>query len=201
MDGFTLLETLKLSEAYCNIPVIMLTALADQRHKLKALHTGVDDYLTKPFLSAELLARTANLIGNALSRAKIDAGEEEEVSAVEITEGPGVEIIPSPADLAWLSDLEGIVRKHTGKTDLNLAALGYELNISERQLFRRIKAITGLTPNKYIRAIRLQIAREAIESGRYRTVAEVSYAAGFDTPSYFSKLFKEQYGRDVNDLL
>lgn len=201
MDGFTLLETLKHSEAYCNIPVIMLTALADQRHKLKALHTGVDDYLTKPFLSAELLARTANLIGNALGRAKIDAGEEEEVSVVETTEGPGIEIIPSPADLAWLSDLEGIVRKHTGKTDLNLAALGYELNISERQLFRRIKAITGLTPNKYIRAIRLQIAREAIESGRYRTVAEVSYAAGFDTPSYFSKLFKEQYGRDVNDLL
>ncbi|XHR93840.1 helix-turn-helix domain-containing protein [Mucilaginibacter sp. UC70_90] len=65
-----------------------------------------------------------------------------------------------------------------GKTDLTLAALSYELAISERQLFRRIKSITGLTPNKYIRAIKLQIAREAIENGRYRTIAEVSYAAG-----------------------
>ncbi|MEO3405077.1 ATP-binding protein [Mucilaginibacter sp. CAU 1740] len=203
MDGFTLLEILKQSQVYCNIPVIMLTALADQRHKLKALHTGVDDYLTKPFLSTELLARVANLIGNALGRAKIDKAEEEEVNTidVEITETPEPEINPSPADMAWLSELEAVVRKHTGKTDLNLAGLGYELNISERQLFRRIKTITGLTPNKYIRAIRLQIAREAIESGKYRTIAEVSYAAGFDTPSYFSKLFKEQYGRDVNDLL
>jgi signal transduction histidine kinase/DNA-binding response OmpR family regulator len=203
MDGFTLLEILKQSQVYCNIPVIMLTALADQRHKLKALHTGVDDYLTKPFLSTELLARVANLIGNALGRTKIDKAEEEEVNTidVEVTETPEPEINPSPADMAWLSELEAVVRKHTGKTDLNLAGLGYELNISERQLFRRIKTITGLTPNKYIRAIRLQIAREAIESGKYRTIAEVSYAAGFDTPSYFSKLFKEQYGRDVNDLL
>ena len=88
-----------------------------------------------------------------------------------------------------------------GKTDLTLAALSYELAISERQLFRRIKSITGLTPNKYIRAIKLQIVREAIESGRYRTIAEVSYAAGFDTPAYFGKLFKEHYGRDVNELL
>ncbi|HEK19491.1 MAG TPA: AraC family transcriptional regulator, partial [Bacteroidetes bacterium] len=69
------------------------------------------------------------------------------------------------------------------------------------QLNRRIKQITGLTPNKYVRTIRLQIAREAIESGKYRTVAEISYLAGFETPAYFSKLFKEHYGRDVNDIL
>lgn len=206
MDGFTLLETLKQSATYCNIPVIMLTALADTRHKLKALHIGVDDYLTKPFLSSELLARTANLINNAAARS--GTGIQDDDEATTVINGRQVEqpvensdLVLSPADLSWLEELETLVRKHTGKTDLTLAALSYELAISERQLFRRIKSITGLTPNKYIRAIRLQIAREAIESGKYRTIAEVSYAAGFDTPAYFSKLFKEHYGRDVNELL
>ncbi|SEO41897.1 Helix-turn-helix domain-containing protein [Mucilaginibacter gossypiicola] len=204
MDGFTLLETLKQSTAYCNIPVIMLTALADTRHKLKALHIGVDDYLTKPFLSSELLARTANLINNAAARSGAGIQDDEEVTITANgpqAEQPAENTVLSPADLSWLEDLEALVRKHTGKTDLTLAVLSYELAISERQLFRRIKSITGLTPNKYIRAIRLQIAREAIESGKYRTIAEVSYTAGFDTPAYFSKLFKEHYGRDVNELL
>jgi CheY-like chemotaxis protein len=206
MDGFTLLETLKQSPAYCNIPVIMLTALADTRHKLKALHTGVDDYLTKPFLSSELLARAANLINNAAARSGVTHSDDDEL--ITLTNGqpagqPAENSDPvlSPADLSWLEELETLVRKYTGKTDLTLAALSYELAISERQLFRRIKSITGLTPNKYIRAIRLQIAREAIESGKYRTIAEVSHTAGFDTPAYFSKLFKEHYGRDVNELL
>lgn len=204
MDGFTLLETLKQSAAYCNIPVIMLTALADTRHKLKALHTGVDDYVTKPFLSAELLARTANLINNAAARSVPSIADDDEPNNGNQQIEQPVEDSDhrlSPADLSWLEELEAMVRKHTGKTDLTLAALSYELAISERQLFRRIKSITGLTPNKYIRAIRLQIAREVIESGKYRTIAEVSYAAGFDTPAYFSKLFKEHYGRDVNELL
>lgn len=201
MDGFTLLQKLKENPSLCNIPVIMLTALADHHHKLKALHTGVDDYITKPFVSAELIARTGNLINNATARAVTTAYELEEIGGADAADSLS-EIQPvSPADLAWLAEIELLVRAQVGKTDINLATLSYNLAISERQLFRRIKNITGLTPNKYIRAIRLQIAREAIESGKYRTVAEISYAAGFDTPAYFSKLFKEQYGRDVSELL
>ncbi|MET3113372.1 signal transduction histidine kinase/DNA-binding response OmpR family regulator [Pedobacter sp. CG_S7] len=189
MDGFTLLETLKKDSVFCPIPVVMLSALTDTRNKLKALNIGVDDYITKPFLSAELIARVSNLIKNAALRFTVSIEEEE--------------VLPySPADLLWLSELENHVRAYnSGKTELNLAELSYTMSISERQLFRRIKAITGLTPNKYIRTIRLQIAREAIESGKFRTVAEIAYAAGFDTPAYFSKLFKEHYGTEVNKLL
>ena len=91
--------------------------------------------------------------------------------------------------------------KSAGKRNLDIASISYEMAISERQLFRNIKRITGLTPNKYIRSVRLQIAREAIESGKYKTLSEISYVAGFETPAYFSKLFKELYGRDVNDLI
>ena len=188
MDGFTLLEMVKQDPTICGIPVILLTALTDSRHRIKALNIGVDDYLTKPFLSAELLARTANLITNAALKGSLPSEEKEHLTV-------------SPADLKWLSELEMLVRQYTGKADLNLAEFSYAMAISERQLFRRIKALTGLTPNKYIRVIRLQIAREAIESGKYRTVSEISYAAGFETPAYFSKLFKEHYGVEVSELL
>lgn len=202
MDGFTLLNKLKIHPVYYRIPVIILTALADDKNKMRALNIGVDDYLTKPFLANELIARASNLIANATARADrpmADAGAEQVPPLVL----PKDDLIgqPSAIDLVWLSQLETTVKKFIGKTDLNLVALSYEMAISERQLFRRIKSITGLTPNKYIRAIRLQIAREAIESGNYRTVAEISYMAGFDTPAYFSKLFREHFGRDVSDML
>ncbi len=207
MDGFALLYHLKHDAAYFRIPVIILTALGDNENRLKALNTGVDDYLTKPFISSELLARAGNLIRNAGDRLSFTVQDEQEFAELPNQETNPSEDTPektphvSPADLVWLADLEELVRKYIGKTDLNIAMLSDDMAISERQLFRRIKDITGLTPNKYIRAIRLQIAREAIESGRYRTISEISYVAGFETPAYFSKLFKEHYGRDVNELL
>ena len=208
MDGFALLNNLKHDAAYCRIPIIILTALGDHQNKLKALNTGVDDYLTKPFISSELLARAGNLISNAAERASFSPQDEQEFAELTTHEAiaPENELtrnIPhvSPADLLWLAGLEAQIRKYIGKTDLTLNLLSDDMALSERQLFRRIKHVTGLTPNRYIRDIRLQIAREAIESGRYRTISEISYLAGFDTPAYFSKLFKEHYGRDVNELL
>ena len=85
----------------------------------------------------------------------------------------------SEADQAWLSEFELLVRQYASGFGLNLNMLSNQLAISERQLFRRIKMIMGITPNQYIRVIRLQLAKEAIKSGKFRTVAEISYAVGF----------------------
>ncbi|WP_183553165.1 ATP-binding protein [Mucilaginibacter sp. AK015] len=203
MDGFTLLSKLKEHPVYCRIPVIMLTALSDSRNKLRALNIGVDDYLTKPFIAGELLARTANLLANASGRGypQFDTVDPDRHTISPDVVSARAPLPPSPADMVWLSNFERTLRTHLGKTEINITILSDEMAISERQLFRRIKDITGLTPNKYIRTVRLQVAREAIESGKYRTVAEISYLAGFETPAYFSKLFKEHYGREVTELL
>jgi PAS domain S-box-containing protein len=107
----------------------------------------------------------------------------------------------SIVDQLWLYQLETLVRKYIGKHDLGIVLLSSEMGLSERQLHRRIKSATNLTPNNYIRRIRLLMSMEAINSGRYRTVAEISYIAGFETPAYFRKLFKEFYGRDVLEFL
>ena len=107
----------------------------------------------------------------------------------------------SAADQVWLSEFEALIRKYIGKIELNINILSNEMAMSERQLFRRTKAIMGVTPNQYIRIVRLQIAMEAIKTGKYRTVSEIAHLAGFETPAYFNKLFKEIYSFDVGELL
>jgi signal transduction histidine kinase/DNA-binding response OmpR family regulator len=189
MDGFVLLRHLKAHEILCRIPVVMLTAIADETSKYYALNIGVDDYICKPFNHRELLARVSNLLNNLQERAAFMAKDQHEA------------VVVSPADLQWLKSLEELVIAHAGKKSLDIATISYEMAVSERQLFRNIKRVTGLTPNKYIRSVRLQLARSAIESGKYKTISEIAYLVGFDTPAYFSKLFKEYYGRDVNDLI
>jgi PAS domain S-box-containing protein len=117
------------------------------------------------------------------------------------TSSKEVDTIYSSSDKAWLDKLEALVRSYTGKIDLNLKTLSEEMAIGERQLFRRIKTLIGITPNQYIRLIRLQIALEAIQTGKYKTISEISHIAGFQTPAYFKKLFRQEYRYDVEDLL
>lgn len=108
---------------------------------------------------------------------------------------------PSRLDQEWLNRFEAVVRNHTGKLDLNLRFIGDQLAVSERQLFRQINRILGITPNKLVRIIRLRLAWEAIASGKYRTIVEISNIAGYSSRAHFKKLFYEVYGIDVAELL
>lgn len=108
---------------------------------------------------------------------------------------------PSQSNQLWLNSFEIVVRKYTGKSELNLSLISSELAVSDRQLYRRVDQILGITPNKLVRIIRLQLAWEAIASGKYRTITEISNIAGYNSRAHFSKLFREVYGIDVLDLL
>lgn len=108
---------------------------------------------------------------------------------------------PSQSDQHWLNSFETVVRKYAGKLEMNLNLISSELAVSERQLFRRVNQILEITPNKLVRIIRLQLAWEAIASGKYRTITEIANIAGYSSRAHFSKLFKEIYGIDVLDLL
>ncbi len=120
-------------------------------------------------------------------------------STVRVVQRHGEE--PSQSDQFWLNSFEAIVRKNAGKVDLNLTSISNELALSQRQLFRRVDRILGITPNKLVRVIRLQLAWEAIASGKYRTIKEISNIAGYHSRSHFSRLFKEVYGINVAELL
>ncbi len=108
---------------------------------------------------------------------------------------------PTHSDQLWLNSFEAVVRKNAGKFELSLALISSQLALSQRQLFRRVDRILSITPNKLVRIIRLQLAWEAIASGKYRTIKEISNIAGYNSRSHFSRLFKEVYGFNVSELL
>ncbi|MEY3368692.1 MAG: hypothetical protein RI973_1847 [Bacteroidota bacterium] len=192
MDGLELLERVKGSDRLCNLPVIMLTARADVQVRLRALRIGVDDYLSKPFVEEELLVRVARLLDNYRQRRELP-----ELPAGDL-EVSGGDVSPVGVigvhDMKWLAEVEAIYIEGMADGDLVAAVVAARLNLSERQFFRRLKQLTGLTPNLYLREIRLQTARDYLQQQRFATVKETCAAVGFTKTKYFSGLFQERFG-------
>ncbi len=193
MDGYTLLALLKKEDEWQNIPVIMLTARTAQEDKLRALRLGIDDYLTKPFSEKELLLRVYNLIHNAVLRQNFRKVLEPALKV-------GFEDVPS-SDQQWLEQLEEVAKNALQKKlPLTKVYLAQEMAVSERHLLRLVKELTGLTVSKYILEVKLQKARHLLESHTFPTIAEVSFACGFRSPGYFSKVFEKHYGKKPSDF-
>jgi AraC-like DNA-binding protein len=107
----------------------------------------------------------------------------------------------SQQDSAWLMEMEAEIYKNIKHKDLNLYDLSYKMAVSERQLHRKIKSLLHLTPNKYIRILRLHKAKQFIDDYVYDTISQISYAVGYYDTHYFSKLFSQQYGVSPKVLL
>jgi signal transduction histidine kinase/DNA-binding response OmpR family regulator len=199
LDGIELLSAVKKEKEWFNIPVILLTARANEQDKINALRIGVDDYLKKPFSSQELLARVANLIDNYHQRLLFQTEAPSEVISTEIV--PSV-TTPIPDNMDnWLQQLEEILRNQVGNSQFGILELAADLHLSERQLRRKIKTKTGLTPNQYFRAIKLDVARQFLEQKKYETVAEIAHKIGFSNTHYFSQIYQKQYGKKPIDYL
>ncbi len=107
----------------------------------------------------------------------------------------------SKQDTSWLLKMEGEVYKKIEQKDLNLYDLSFKMAVSERQLHRKIKNLIHLTPNKYIRVLKLHKAKQLIDDYLYDTISQISYAVGYYDTHYFSKLFNQQYGIFPKELL
>ena len=107
----------------------------------------------------------------------------------------------SKQDISWLKKMEDEVYKNIKQGDINLYDLSYNLSVSERQLHRKIKNLVYLTPNKYIRVLKLHKAKQLIDDYLYNTISQISYAVGYYDTYYFSKLFNQQYGVSPKKLL
>jgi AraC-like DNA-binding protein len=174
----------------------MLTARADVNDRLKALRLGVDDYITKPFEADELLVRIENLLQNAIERRKWSAPEETVIEE-QVTEDSQL----SKHDSEWLEQLTQIIEERLKDYQFRMEDLANELAISRRQLFRKTKEVTGLTPKQLLTEARLQRARQLLETKEVSSIKEVTYEPGFQTPSHFSDLFKKRFGKKPSDLL
>ena len=191
LDGFQLLQKVKSHAVWQQLPMIMLTARAAEQDKLFALQIGVDDYLQKPFSRKELLIRIQNLLNN---RAQRKIWQKEESVVLENNK-------EAHFSDDWIQQIQEITLREIENSQFGITSLAHDLNISSRQLHRKIKLKTGLTPNQYIRCIKLEQARKYLESRKFETVAEVSYKVGFSNPHYFSKIYAEQYGKRPIDYI
>lgn len=184
MDGYAFSKSLKADEKTNHIPIIMLTARAEEADKLAGLEIGVDDYLLKPFSPNELAVRVRNLI--AIRR------QLRERFSRTVALKPS-EIGATSMDEAFLRKVLAAVEKHLGDENFGVERLGQEVGMSRTQVHRKLKALTNQTASELIRSLRLQRAAELLQH-RAGTVAEIAFQVGFGDPSYFTKCFREQFG-------
>ena len=95
----------------------------------------------------------------------------------------------------WLDRVNIIISEHLHQNDFNNERLAAAVNVSERHLFRKVKAVTGMPPHKYIRQYRLRQAKRLLENGTYKTVKDTSAAVGYINISYFISQFEKEYGK------
>ena len=184
IDGVDLCRILKTDERTGHIPVIMLTALATVEHRIAGLETGADDYITKPFNRKELKVRCFNLIEQ---RKKL-----REKFRKEMLEG-SVSSRPVSMDERFMAKVTDTLEKHIADPELGVEMLMKEVGMSRSQLHRKLKALTDQSSTEFIRNFRLKRASLLLKSG-FGSVAEVCYAVGFNSLSYFTRSFHELFG-------
>lgn len=200
MDGFEMLQQIKALPKWAYTPMIMLTARAAEQDKLQALTIGVDDYLTKPFSVGELKARIKNLLTNSFHRSKHITEQQELASQTskESTESESTIEVASnlrTVDLDWLKNIENLMLEEVDNDLISISDFAKKLHLSERHLGRKLKQMTGMSPAKMFKTVRLKLARTYLESRKFKTVKEIAYATGFQTVGTFSKSYKKEYGR------
>lgn len=191
MDGFELREKINtMDQRLKMLPFVFVTARALEEDKLQGLSLGVDDYITKPFSSNELLARIHNLLLNRKAR-------EEQV--IGTAQAPASSLDMS-ADDQLLRKAEAYVAQHIDNPELRVDGLAEALSQTPRNLSRMLRKLTGMTPVQFVLELRLLRARRLLELKTYTTVSEVQHAVGIESASYFSRKFQERFGKRPNEV-
>jgi signal transduction histidine kinase/AraC-like DNA-binding protein len=185
VDGFELCHRIKSDERTSHIAVILLTARSLQESMIKGLELGADDYLVKPFNKEELLLRIHNMM---VFRKKI----REKFSSSSIVEPKQIPI--TSVDQKLMEKALDIIEKHMDDPDFSVETFSRLIGMNRVSLYHKLKSLTNLSTREFFTVIRLKRAAQLLkESGL--SVTEIAYQVGFKDPSYFSKLFKKQFGK------
>jgi len=184
MNGEELCKRIKTDTKTSHIPVLMLTAKADQKSKIQGLRLGAEDYISKPFSVEELNVRVNNLI---TTREKL-----KEIYQKKIIINPS-DIETDNQDERFLQELSGLVEENMSNPALDVEFLTDRLHMSRTQLHRKLKALAGISTTEFIRSIRLKRAAQLLEQNA-DSPTQIGYQVGFSDHSYFAKCFRKQYG-------
>ena len=189
MDGLELCRTLKTDARTSHIPIILLTARSGNIHEVSGLKTGAEAYITKPFNIEILQLNISNLL-------MLQSNMRRKFSQ-QMTLQPSNVLIES-TDQDFLNRIMVIIERSFNDEEFNVNVLASEVGMSTPILYKKIKALTDMTVNNFIKSVRLKRAGQLLQQQKY-TVYEVAYMVGFNDSKYFSKEFTKQFGRTPSD--
>ncbi|KAA5272044.1 DNA-binding response regulator [Bacteroides faecis] len=186
MNGVEMVKQLKANLTTSTIPVIMLTAKDDKKTEYNLLSLGIEAFISKPFDIKELVAHIDRILRNKyrLVRKLKEEGISLETDTV-ITESP---------DEKFLTYITEVIEQNLSNSDLNVTRLSELSGYHSKQIYRRVKQLTGYTTVEYIKGIRMKKAAMLLAKKQFM-ISEVMYMVGFSDSSYFSKCFVEKYGK------
>ena len=204
MDGLQFCKKLKEDSITSHIPVILLTARSTESQQVEGYEYGADAYLTKPFNAGLLVARIYNLLK---SRQQLQQLFNEELRMkselpADLPSAPAASapaVKPATQDKLFADTLKEAFRRNLSNPSLKMDDLGDELGMSRVQLYRKVKALTGLSPVELLREMRLQRGYNLLNTTT-KSISEIAFEVGFNTPSYFSNCFKKLYGKYPTEL-
>ena len=184
MDGLEMVRRLKKHIPTSTIPIILLTAKNDKETELESIRLNIEAFIPKPFEPDILLSRVEQLLA---------AWEMHETKArIEALATPK-EIEAVSYDEKFLANIIHLIEEHISDSELNVNALCEWTGTNNKQMYRKMKQLTGMTPVEYIKSIRMKKAAMLLKQQKF-TVAEVMYMVGFSNHSYFSKCFQAEFG-------
>ncbi len=190
MDGYTLTHHLKNDSATDHIAVVLLTAKAAPLSRIEGLQQGADDYLTKPFTLAELHLRVHNL----LTRQQTLRTYYHKQFA-----HPEVAFQPETLTDKFLLKVNELLEAHLDDSRFGVEELAYGIGMSRRTLRRKLTAVANLTTNDFIRQYRLKRGAQLLREGH--NVSETAYRVGYESPAYFTTVFKEFYQKTPTEFM
>lgn len=189
INGFELTKRIKTDIKTSHIPVILLTAKSGIENQFDGLKTGADVYLEKPFYPNLLKINISNILKtrqNLIERFRNDAFI------------PPVDITHSESDREFVENLTSLIKSNLDKPTLDVTFITSELGISRSLLHLKLKKITDCSATEFVRSIRLREAVILISEGKCN-ISEAAYQTGFSSPAYFTRRFKEYFGKSPKE--
>ena len=200
MDGVEMTRLLKTDIRTSHIPVILLTAKTSMDDQEKGYDSGADSYLTKPFSSRLLRSRVKNILEGRREMAAFVLEHAAHHDAITPKENAGhAETVDndvpalSPLDREFLEKLDELIEKNLGVADMDMSFFTDRMAMSHSTFYRKVKSLTGVGANEYVRKVKLKRALAYLKSGRYN-VNEVASLTGFNSSGYFRKCFRKEFG-------
>lgn len=192
MDGIEFCKKMKADVRTCHIPIILLTAKGSMQDKTEGYEAGADSYLTKPFSATLLKSRIKNILDARKKLSRTATGFEKN----KLIFNDSV----NQLDKDFLTHLTQLIEENIEEEELNIAKIASQLNMSHSTLYRKIKGISGMTANEFIRKIKMRVAEQLLITGKYN-INEVMYKTGINSIGYFRQCFREEFGMNPSDYL